>query len=103
MSQIVRAPHAVDTDSLARMAVTRYKELRDQIKELDAERKRVAGVLGGIMREADAAELTVGGLPIARLTEFDREDVSAKALRIADPELAERLITVTPIVRVDVP
>jgi hypothetical protein len=101
-TRIVRAPHAIDNDSLMRMAITRAKELAEQRRELKAEEDRMRLLLAQHMRDNDAQELTVGGVPVARLTEYEQSTVKVSELLARFP-MAITIVNRTPVVRVDLP
>jgi hypothetical protein len=102
-TRIVRAPFAADDKPVVRLAVARYKELRETKRAIQAEQDALAEMLAAEMDERGAKELTVGGIPIARLTEYDMETVDVVALRAKHPKIAARFTRSTPVKRVEVP
>jgi hypothetical protein len=102
-TRITRAPHAADNSPIVRLAVARYKELRDAKRALQTEMNALAEKLAAEMDEHDAKELTVGGVPIARLVEYDMETIDVAALRAKHPKIAARFTRATPIRKVDIP
>jgi adenylate kinase family enzyme len=101
-TRIARAPHAIDTDDLLRMAVDRARELGKQIRKLEAQQTRVKLVLARTMQENDAKELTLGGVPVVRFTEYTQQTVKVSDLLAQFPQ-AVGLVSRTPVVRVELP
>lgn len=102
-TRIVRAPHAADNSPIVRLAVARYKELREARAKIKTEMDQLAEKLAAEMDEHSAKELTVGGIPIARLVEYDLDYIDAAALRAKHPKIAARFTKQTPVKKVDVP
>lgn len=102
-TRIVRAPHAADNSPIVRLAVARYKELREAKRAIQAEQDALAEKLAAEMDEHSAKELTVGGIPIARLVEYDMETIDVVALRAKHPKIAARFTRATPVKKVDIP
>jgi hypothetical protein len=101
-TRIIRAPHAIDSDDLMRLAVERAKELGEQIRELKAQQDRAKLLLAQTMRANNAQELTIGGMPVARLTEYTQQTVKVSDLLARFPQ-AVTLVKQTPVVRVELP
>jgi hypothetical protein len=103
LARISRHPFAVDGDIDTRVAIHKYKELRDWMQQAAAEQDKIKEKLAALMQEHDAQELTDRGVPVARLTEYDLETIDAPALKEKHPKLFARFTRVTPVTRVDVP
>jgi len=103
VQRISRRPHSVDGNIEVENAIKRYKELRAWKQQADEECKQLKEKLSVQMLEHGATELTIGGVPVARLTEYDMQTVSAKELIVKHPRIAKALVKLTHIVRVDVP
>lgn len=101
-SRIARAPHPIDSDEPLILVIKRARELSEQIRELKAQQNDAKLLLAQTMRDNDAQELTLGGVPVARLTTFDRQTIKVSELLARFP-YAAILVRSTPVVRVELP
>jgi uncharacterized small protein (DUF1192 family) len=101
-TRIIRAPHAIDEDSRTLLDVMRARDLRDRIAKDKAELDRLKESLAATLREQEAQELTVGGVPVVRVSEFDRQTVKVSELLARFPAAAV-LVNSTPVIRVELP
>jgi len=100
--RVTRAPYAIDSDSLMILGIDRLKELAERKRKLEVEEERIKKVLAQTMRDNEAKEMTIAGLPVARLVEYDRRTVKVDEL-LAQFPMAVTLVTTTPVVQVRLP
>jgi hypothetical protein len=103
MGRIIRNPYAADANPLVRLAVIRYRELRTSKQAAELEMEQIKEKLGAILDEHGARELTLGGVPVVRLVEYEMESVDAKALRERHPRIAKLFTRLTPVRKIEVP
>ena len=101
-TRIVRAPHEIEGDALMEMAVRMTREARERRVKAKAEEDALKVILAQLMKDNDATELTLGGVPVARITTFNRDTVKLTELLAEFPQAAH-LVNSTPVVRVELP